>query len=138
MTGLSRESTSNVASEQTFQNSQDTSSQVIHFINDSHSLQIIEHNLNGANCVEWSQLVVLVIDEKGRLEYLTNEAASLKIGMPAYKKWKSKDSMVKACLLNSMEPTISRVYLYYKTSNAIWEMVEEMYSDLGILPRFSK
>ena len=36
-----------------------------------------------------------------------------------------------AWLLNSMEPAISRVSLYYKTVNAIWEMVEEMYSDLG-------
>ena len=131
MTGASRESSSNAVTKQNSQTSQslqDASPKVIHSINDSHSLQITQHKLNGANYVECSQSV---IDRKRRLDYLTGEAAAPEIGTPAYKKWKSEDSLVKACLLNSMEPAISCVYLYYKTSHAIWDMVEEMYSNLG-------
>ena len=64
----------------------------------------MQHKLNGANYVEWSQSVVLVIDGNGWLDYITGEAVAPEIGTPAYKTWKSEDSMLKAWLLNSMEP----------------------------------
>ena len=39
--------------------------------------------------------------------------------------------MVKAWLINSMEPKIGRTYLSYKTVKEIWDMVPETYSDIG-------
>ena len=35
-----------------------------------------------------------------------------------------------AWLINSMEPKIGRIYLFYNTAHEIWKTVQEMYSDL--------
>lgn len=39
--------------------------------------------------------------------------------------------MVKAWLINSMEPEIGRTYLYYKTAKEILDMMAKTYSDVG-------
>ena len=39
-------------------------------IAESHTLQITQHKLNGSNYLDWSQFVLLVIRDKGRLGYL--------------------------------------------------------------------
>lgn len=49
---------------------------------------------------------------------------------PNYSTWEAENSIVMAWLINSMEPSIGRTYLFYKTEKEIWEAVQEIYSDL--------
>ncbi|KAK0598581.1 hypothetical protein LWI29_036055 [Acer saccharum] len=50
---------------------------------------------------------------------------------PTYKTWLAENSIVLAWLINSMEPKISRRYLYFKTAKEVWDAARRMYSDLG-------
>lgn len=127
MTGANQKETSEVSSA----SDQQSSASVIHSVAESHSLQITQHKLNGGNFLEWSQSVLMVIQGKGRLEYLTGEAKAPEKGSAGYKTWASENSMAKAWLVNSMEPRIGRTSLYYKTAKEIWDMAQEIYSDLG-------
>ena len=47
-----------------------------------------------------------------------------------YSTWEAENSIVMAWLINSMEPKIGRLYLFYQTTKDIWDAVREMYSDL--------
>ncbi|KZV33724.1 hypothetical protein F511_26487, partial [Dorcoceras hygrometricum] len=44
--------------------------------------------------------------------------------------WILENSMVMAWLINSMEPTIERTYLFLPTVKDVWYDVRETYSDL--------
>lgn len=49
--------------------------------------------------------------------------------------WEAENSIVMAWLVNSMEPRIERTYLFYKTTQEIWEVVQEIYSDMENTPQ---
>lgn len=97
---------------------------------DSHSLQITQHKLNGLNFREWFQSVILVIRGRGKVGYLTGAITPHLDTAPTYSTWEAENSIVMAWLINSMEPSIGRTYLFYKTAKEIWEAVQEIYSDL--------
>ena len=94
------------------------------------SIQITQHKLNGLNFREWYQSVVLVINGKRKMGYLTGTTAAPLKDDPSYDNWDAENSIVMAWLINSMEPKIGRRYLFCKTANEIWTTVQEMYSDL--------
>lgn len=50
---------------------------------------------------------------------------------PLYKVWVAENSVVLAWLFNSLEPNISRCYLWSQTAKEAWEAARKMYSDLG-------
>ncbi|EOY17116.1 Cysteine-rich RLK (RECEPTOR-like protein kinase) 8 [Theobroma cacao] len=126
MADATLEGSSEVSSEP----SRNVSSSVISTVGETHSLQITQHKLNGANFLEWSQSVMLVIRGKGKLSYLTGTKVTPKEGAAGHSTWESENSMVMAWLINSMEPKIDQTYLFYKTAKEIWDMAHEMYSDL--------
>ncbi|XP_017981569.1 PREDICTED: uncharacterized protein LOC18592547 [Theobroma cacao] len=126
MADATLEGSSKVSSEP----SRNVSSSVIPTVGENHSLQITQHKLNGANFLEWSQSVMLVIRGKGKLDYLTGTKVTLKEGATGHSTWESENSMVMAWLINSMKPKIGRTYLFYKTAKEIWDMAHEMYSNL--------
>ena len=69
---------------------------------DSSSLQLTVHKLNGKNYLEWAQCVKLVIDGKGKLGHLTGEVTKPAAGDPSLPTWRSANSMVIAWLINSI------------------------------------
>ena len=97
---------------------------------DSHSLQSTQHKLNRLNFREWFQSVILVIRGGGKVGYLTGAITPHLDTAPTYSTWEAENSIVMAWLINSMEPSIGWTYLFYKTTNEIWEAVQEIYSDL--------
>lgn len=97
---------------------------------DSHSLQITQHKLNGQNFREWFQSVMLVIRGRGKAGYLTGSVTAPPSTSPTFSTWEAENSIVMAWLINSMEPSIGRTYLFYKTAKEIWDAVQEIYSDL--------
>ncbi|XP_019056106.1 PREDICTED: uncharacterized protein LOC109115925 [Nelumbo nucifera] len=94
------------------------------------SLQITIHKLNGKNYLEWCQSVWLVIDGKGKLDYLNGEVKPPTTDDPKYRQWRSENSMVTACLINSMDPVVGKPFMFLPTARDVWEVVRETYSDL--------
>ncbi|KAJ9685355.1 hypothetical protein PVL29_017399 [Vitis rotundifolia] len=98
---------------------------------DNNSLQIMAHRLNGKYYLQWSQSVKIVICGRGKFKYLTSEAKAPAATDSAYKIWFAKNSIVHAWLINSMEPRISRRYLFLKIAKDVWDTARQMYFDLG-------
>ncbi|KZV26926.1 hypothetical protein F511_41261 [Dorcoceras hygrometricum] len=94
------------------------------------SVNITIHKLNGKNFLEWAQSIKLIIEGRGRLGYLTGDTREPEKGDPKWSSWKSENSMVMAWLINSMEPSIGRTYLFLPTAKDVWEAVRGTYSDL--------
>ncbi|XP_073133787.1 uncharacterized protein [Henckelia pumila] len=99
---------------------------------DASSLHITTHKLDGRNYLQWAQSVKIVICGRGKLGYLTGELPSPDSKDPAAcSTWLVENSIVLAWLINSMEPHISRRYLWFKTAKEVWDAARNMYSDLG-------
>ncbi|KAH9716025.1 protein kinase domain-containing protein [Citrus sinensis] len=97
---------------------------------ESFPMQLTGHKLNGKNYLEWAQSIKLVVDGKGRLGYITGETKEPEKTDPTWKTWKSENSLVMSWLINSMEVSIGRMYLFLPTAKDVWDAVRETYSDL--------
>lgn len=95
---------------------------------DNSSFQLTVEKLNGRNYREWAQSIKLVVEGKGRIGYLTGDMKK-PVDPVLLQKWKSENSMVMSWLVNSMAPSISKIYLFMATAKDIWDSVREMYSD---------
>ena len=83
---------------------------------DSHSLQITQYKLNGTNFQESSQSVLLVVRGKGKAGYLIGAVPKPNTDSTTYGIWDTENFIVMAWLVNSKEPKIGRIYLFYKTT----------------------
>lgn len=72
----------------------------------------------------------LVIDGKRRLGHWNGEVKPLESTDPNYKQWQSENTMVTACLINSMETAIGKPFMFLPTARDVWEAVQQKYSDL--------
>ncbi|KAK3017341.1 hypothetical protein RJ639_007522 [Escallonia herrerae] len=94
------------------------------------SFQLTSHKLTGKNYLEWAQSVKLAIDGRGKLGHLTRDVRQPATGDPSLSVWRSENSLIIAWLINSMEPTIGKPYLFLPTAKDVWEAVRETYSDV--------
>ena len=69
--------------------------------------------------LQWSQSVKIVICGRGKFEYLTDEVKAPAATNLAYKIWFAENSIVHVWLINSMEPKISRQYLFLKKAKDV-------------------
>lgn len=81
--------------------------------------------------MEWSQSVKLYVQGKGKFGYLSGSTVQPKETDEAYATWEAENSMIMSWLVNSMETSLGRTYLFLSTASAIWDAVKETYSDLG-------
>ena len=95
----------------------------------SNSVHLTIHKLNGKNYVKWAQSIKLVIDGKGKLGHLTGEVKKPIVGDTNMKAWKSENSLIITWLINSMEPTIGKPFLFLPIAQDVWEAVHDTYSD---------
>ena len=94
------------------------------------NLQLVIQKLNGKNYVEWAQSVKLALDGKGKLGYLTGDTSQPGVTDPSLPRWKSENSLIIAWLINSMDSSIGKPYLFLPTAKDVWEAVRDCYSDL--------
>lgn len=94
------------------------------------TLQIIIYKLNGKNYLEWSPSVRLVIDSKGKLEYSNGEIKLPTTDDPKFLQWWLENLLVTAWLINSMEPTLGKPFVFLPTTRDVQEAIRETYSDL--------
>lgn len=77
------------------------------------------------------QSVKILICARGKLRRITGELSIPAKTDPSYNYWLTENSMVLA-LVNSMEPAISRCYLWFTTAKEVWDAARrKMYSNLG-------
>ncbi|KAK3037954.1 hypothetical protein RJ639_030659 [Escallonia herrerae] len=94
------------------------------------SFQLSSHKLTKKNYLEWAQSVKLAIDGRGKLGHLTGDVRQPAAGDPSLSSWRSENSLIIAWLINSIEPTIGKPYLFHPTTKDVWEVVRETYSDV--------
>lgn len=77
------------------------------FENSSFQLRI--EKLNEKNYREWTQSIKLLIDGKGKFNYLTEETKEPAFDQPiSHQKWRYENSMIRAWQAHSMHPTIGK------------------------------
>ena len=93
-------------------------------------LQLTIHILNGKNYLEQVQYVDPVIDDKGKLDHLTSKVMKPATNGPNLKTQRFEKSMVIVCLINSMEPTIKKPYMFLLMFKEDWDVIHDTYLDL--------
>ena len=97
---------------------------------DNSPLHLTVEKLKGKNYREWAQAIKLVIDGKGKLGFLTGETwRPPPTDVAASQKWRSENSFITSCLINSMKPAIGKTYMFLSTANDVWDAIWESYSD---------
>ncbi|KAK5792654.1 hypothetical protein PVK06_033769 [Gossypium arboreum] len=94
------------------------------------SFQLTSHKLNSKNYLEWSQSVKLAIDRRDRLGHLIGEVKQPLVGDPKMSKWRLENSMIIAWLINSMEASIGKPFLFLPTVKNVLDVVKDTYLDL--------
>jgi gag-polypeptide of LTR copia-type len=85
------------------------------------TLRLTTMLLNGTNYPSWARFVTLSLQGKGKLDHITDDSVKTDPN------WKTNDINVMNCLLNSMEPLISRLFMYLESAKEIWEETKEMF-----------
>lgn len=92
------------------------------------------HNLNttyrldGRNYLQWSQLVKTFLKGHGKISHLTGD--SPKENDPKFQAWDEEDSVIMSWLWNSMQPSISKIFMFLPTNHDIWESARKTYSKM--------
>ena len=92
--------------------------------------------LNGKNYLSWAKAASRALSGREMLEYITGEIEIPKptdpqkltdIEKKAAKKWKTDNDKIITWLMNSMESSISNLFLFADTATELWEAVKAMY-----------
>ncbi|XP_039120841.1 uncharacterized protein LOC120257437 [Dioscorea cayenensis subsp. rotundata] len=92
-----------------------------------HNLNTTYH-LDGRNYLQWSQLVKTFLKGRGKISLLTRD--SPKENDPKFQAWDEEDSMIMSWLWNSMQPSISKNFMFLPTAHDIWESAQKTYSKM--------
>ncbi|RVW69325.1 hypothetical protein CK203_054864 [Vitis vinifera] len=85
-----------------------------------HSSQsITSHKLNTETYLQWSQFVKLFIHGHGKIGYLTGAIPRPQEGAVLIETWEVENAMTMSWLINSMEPKISKTYMFVPTAREI-------------------
>ena len=86
------------------------------------------YRLDGENYLQWSQLVRTFLKGRGKISHLTRLAP--KASDPTFIAWDVEDSMLMSWLWSSMQPEVSKNYMFLSTTKDIWETVKRTYSNV--------
>lgn len=86
--------------------------------------------LNGRNYREWAQPIKLVVDGNEELRYLTGEKRkSTSNDIPLLLISRLENSMVTVWLVNSMKPSIEKIYIFRSMLKDFWDAIQDMHSN---------
>ena len=93
---------------------------------------LVTEKLNSDNYREWSRSMLLALEGRGKLEYVTGEVKPPSTeDAKGLKTWKSENSLVSSWLLNGMTSSIRKSFMYLPSAQEIWVAVKEAYTDTG-------
>lgn len=95
---------------------------------DSSSAQI-GIKLDDTNYALWSQIVEMYISGKDKLGYINGELPQPSPTDPAYRRWRTEDSIVKGWLINNMAPSLIGTFVRFPTAKAVWDAIATTYFD---------
>ena len=95
-----------------------------------HSLQkkSSEEKINCPELFLGSQSVKMIIEGRHKFGFLTREIPCPPPGDPQERYWKGEDSLIRATLMNKMEPPIGKHLLYAKTAKNIRDTAQKLCS----------
>lgn len=85
------------------------------------------YKLNDHNYLQWSQSVMMFINERGKDDYLLG-VPKPEINNPKYWVWRTKNNLVMSWLISSMNTEIGESFLLLTTSQNIWETAQDTFS----------
>ncbi|KAK4279282.1 hypothetical protein QN277_011082 [Acacia crassicarpa] len=100
--------------------------------NDISTALLVSEKLTSDNYREWSQSMILALDGRDKLEYITGEAKKPSTSdNKEFRKWKSENALVSSWLINAMSSSIKKSFMYLPSAFEIWEALRETYSSVG-------
>ena len=72
--------------------------------------------LDGSNYALWSQVVEMYISSKDKLGYINGDSPQPPETYPSFRRWRTKNVVVKGWLINSMDPTLVGNFIRFPTT----------------------
>ena len=88
--------------------------------NDSNTnLRLCSVLLNSFNYLHWSRAVALALGGKSKLDFIYGTIEEPEVGSNSYRAWISTDQLVRAWLINSMEPKLAQIFSYSSSASQL-------------------
>ncbi|KAL6222603.1 hypothetical protein ACLB2K_005995 [Fragaria x ananassa] len=81
--------------------------------------------LNRFNYLHWSRAVTLALGSKKKLGYIYETVDVPEVGTEGFDSWLSTDQLVRAWLINSMEPSMAIIFSYSSSAGSMWKEIED-------------
>ncbi|KAJ4759669.1 hypothetical protein LUZ62_070044 [Rhynchospora pubera] len=91
------------------------------------ALKLTTELLNGNNYLSWSDSVSLALGAKSLSNYITDLPRTPVQNDTQYEKWMATDKLVRLWIKNSMEPSISRLFVDSKSAFDLWQSILDMF-----------
>jgi hypothetical protein len=85
--------------------------------------------LNGTNYALLSQIVEMYISGKDKLGYINGDLPQPDLNDLTFRRWRTKNSIVKGWLINSMDPSLFGNFIRFPTVKQVWESIAITYFD---------
>ncbi|KAK3004952.1 hypothetical protein RJ639_020199 [Escallonia herrerae] len=85
--------------------------------------------LDDTNYGLWSPVVEMYISGKDKLGYINGDLPQPQETDPSFRKWRTKNAVVKSWLINSMDPKLISNYIRFPTAKAVWDAIATTYFD---------
>ena len=89
----------------------------------------IDIKLNGTNYALWSQVVEMYISGKDKLGYINGDLPQPSSTDPVFRKWRTNNAIVKGWLINLMDPSLIRNFIWFPTAKMVWDSIATAYFD---------
>ena len=85
--------------------------------------------LDGTNYALWSQIVEMFISGKDKLGYINGDLPQPEPNDPAFRRWRTENSVVKGWLIGSMNPSLVSNFIRFPTAKQVWDSIAVTYFD---------
>ncbi|CAL2230653.1 unnamed protein product [Prunus armeniaca] len=94
------------------------------------NLRLCSVLLNGFNYIPWSRAVSLALGGRSKIGFINGNILAPAVDDPKYEDWFCKDQLVMSWLLNSMEPQVAEIFIFFfYSAQHLWTAVKEMYGN---------
>ncbi|CAB4294638.1 unnamed protein product [Prunus armeniaca] len=91
------------------------------------NLRLCSVLLNGFNYIPWSRAVSLALGGRSKIGFINGNILAPAVDDPKYEDWFCKDQLVMSWLLNSMEPQVAEIFIFFfYSAQHLWTAVKEI------------